>query len=74
MINLTKQVEDIIPLNRTGTSLGIDVLTNDHFTILEKGIYKIEYYFSGSIANDTAFFTELLRNDEVLMEQQLVKI
>ena len=41
MINLTKQVEDIIPLNRTGTSLGIDVLTNDHFTILEKGIYKI---------------------------------
>ena len=39
--DLTKQVEDIIPLNRTGTSLGIDVLTNDHFTILEKGIYKI---------------------------------
>lgn len=66
VINLTKQVEDIIPLNRTGTSLGVDVSTNDHFIILEKGIYKIEYYFSGSIANDTAFFTEILRNDEVI--------
>ena len=59
VINLTKQVEDIIPLNRTGTSFGIDASINDHFIILEKGIYKIEYYFSGSIANDTAFFTEL---------------
>lgn len=66
VINLTKQVEDIIPLNRTGTSLGIDVSSNDHFVILENGIYKIEYYFSGSIANDTAFFTEILRNDEVI--------
>ncbi len=66
IINLTKQVEETIPLNRIGTSLGIDVSDNNHFIILEKGIYKIEYYFSGSVANDTAFFTELLRNDEVI--------
>lgn len=45
MINLTKQVEDIIPLNRTGTSLGIDVSTNDYFIILEKGIYKLNIIF-----------------------------
>ena len=66
IINLTKQVGEIITLNRTGTSSGIDVLDNNHFIILENGIYKIEYYFSGSIANDTAFFTEILRNDEVI--------
>ena len=45
VINLTKQVEDIIPLNRTGTSLGIDVSTNDYFIILEKGIYKLNIIF-----------------------------
>ena len=45
MINFTKQVEDIIPLNRTGTSLGIDVSTNDYFIILEKGIYKLNIIF-----------------------------
>lgn len=56
----------VIDTYSAGTSLGIDVSTNDYFIILENGIYKIEYYFSGSIANDTAFFTELLRNDEVI--------
>ena len=45
VINFTKQVEDIIPLNRTGTSLGIDVSTNDYFIILEKGIYKLNIIF-----------------------------
>lgn len=66
VLNLTKQKSEVIPLNMIGESAGVDVNENDKFLILEDGVYKIEYYFSGSISNDTAFFTELLQNDNVI--------
>lgn len=66
VLNLLKQKHEIIPLNRIGESFGVDVNNENKFLILEDGVYKIEYYFSGSISNDTAFFTELLQNDNVI--------
>lgn len=66
VINLTKQISEKIPFNRSGDSKQIDINKDDEVIILVDGIYKIEYYYSGSIVNDTAFFAELLKNDEVI--------
>ncbi len=66
VINLTKQINEKIPFNRSGDSKEIDINKDDEVIILVDGIYKIEYYYSGSITNDTAFFTELLKNNEVI--------
>lgn len=66
VLNLTKQIGEKISLNRGVESKEIDISKDDEFIILIDGIYKIEYYFSGSITDDTAFFTELLSNDEVI--------
>lgn len=66
ILNLSKQVIVKVPLNRNGEAREIDLEDNSDFIILENGIYKLEYYFSGSISNDTAFFTELLRNGEAI--------
>ncbi len=66
VLNLSRQKGEKIPLNRIGESIKIGVNLNDDFVILEDGIYKIEYFFSGSISNDTAFFTEILLNDIVI--------
>ena len=65
ILNLTKQEVETVPLNMVGESRGIDI-EEDSFIILTNGIYKIEYYFSGSISMDTALFTEVLKNDEAL--------
>ena len=66
VLNLTKQVGEKVALNRGGESKEIDDNKDDEFIILMDGIYKIEYYFSGSVTDETAFFTELLKNDDVI--------
>lgn len=66
ILNLIKQEVMKIPLNRNGEAREINLEDNSDFIILENGIYKLEYYFSGSISSDTAFFTELLRNGEAI--------
>lgn len=63
ILNLKKQEGAQIPLNRVGSSREMK-LEENQFTILTNGIYKIEYYFSGSISVDTALFVEVLQNDE----------
>ena len=65
-VNLTKQEVVKVPLNKNGEASKINLEDNSDFIILENGIYKLKYYFSGSISSDTAFFTELLRNGEAL--------
>lgn len=66
VLNLTKQTSEKIPFNRSGNSKQVDISKDDEFIILVEGIYKIEYYYSGSITDDTAFFTEILKNGEVI--------
>lgn len=66
ILNLSKQEIMKIVLNRNGESREVDLEDDGTFTIIENGIYKLEYYLSGSISADTAFFTELLKNDEVI--------
>lgn len=66
ILNLTKQEVVKVSLNRNGEAREINLEDNSDFIILENGIYKLEYYFSGSISSDTAFFTELLRNGEAI--------
>ena len=66
ILNLTKQEVVKVPLNKNGEAREINLEDNSDFIILENGIYKLEYYFSGSISSDTVFFTELLRSGEAL--------
>lgn len=66
ILNLTRQEVMKVPLNRNGEARKINLEDNSDFIIVENGIYKLEYYFSGSISSDTAFFTELLRNGEAI--------
>lgn len=66
ILNLTRQEVMKVPLNRNGEAREINLEDNSDFIILENGIYKLEYYFSGSISSDTALFTELLRNGEAI--------
>lgn len=65
-VNLTKQEVVKVSLNRNGEAREINLEDNSDFIILENGIYKLEYYFLGSISSDMAFFTELLRNGEAI--------
>lgn len=66
ILNLTKQEVVKVSLNRNGEAREINLEDNSDFIILENGIYKLEYYFLGSISSDMAFFTELLRNGEAI--------
>lgn len=66
VINLTKQIIEIVPLNRNGEAREVELEYNNGFKILHTGIYRIDYYLSGSISSDTAFFTEILQNDRVI--------
>ena len=66
VLNLEKQVSMKIPLNRNGEAREIDLEDNSDFIILENGIYKLEYYLSCFISSDTAFFTELLKNGDII--------
>lgn len=63
---MERQVSKKIPLNRNGEAREIDLEDNSDFIILENGIYKIDYYLSGFISRDTAFFTELLKNGNII--------
>lgn len=64
---------DVVHLNRISDFKNIIMDVEDEFIILNSGIYKIEYFFSGHASEDTALFVGVSQNDEVLDGTEISK-
>lgn len=63
----------IVPLNRIGENSNINMDTENEFVIMETGIYKIEYYFSGNITEETALSLQLENNNQFIDGSEISK-
>ena len=62
-----------ISLNRISDFKNIITDIEDEFVIINRGIYKIEYFFSGHAIEDTALFVGVSQNGEVLDGTEISK-
>ena len=62
-----------ISLNRISDFKNIITDIEDEFVIINRGIYKIEYFFSGHASEDTALFVGVSQNGEILDGTEISK-
>lgn len=62
-----------ISLNRISDFKNIITDIEDEFVIINSGIYKIEYFFSGHSSEDTALFVGVSQNGEILDGTEISK-
>ena len=62
-----------ISLNRISDFKNIITDIEDEFVIINGGIYKIEYFFSGHASEDTALFVGVSQNGEILDGTEISK-
>ena len=62
-----------ISLNRISDFKNIITDIEDEFVIINSGIYKIEYFFSGHASEDTALFVGVSQNGEILDGTEISK-
>ena len=72
-INLTEAISERIELNRTNFSDGINTNEEDIMIINTTGIYKIEYFFSGSSTVETALTVFVGNTDEAIDGSEISK-
>lgn len=72
-INLTKAISERIELNRTSFKDGINTDEEDVMVITATGIYKIEYFFSGSSTTETALTVFVGNTDETVDGSEISK-
>lgn len=72
-INLTETISERIELNRTSFSDGINTNEEDVMVITTTGIYKIEYFFSGSSTVETALTVFVGNTNEAIDGSEISK-
>lgn len=72
-IALNINIFSVVPLNRDGQSSNINIDNENEFVILETGIYRIEYYFSGHISDETALSLQLENNGDFIDGSEISK-
>lgn len=71
--NLEVLQGETISLNRISDFKNIITDIEDEFVIISRGIYKIEYFFSGHASEDTALFVGVSQNGEILDGTEISK-
>ena len=71
--DLEQLQEETVNLNRISDFKNIIMDVENEFIIVNSGIYKIEYFFSGHASLDTALFVGVRQNDEVLDGTEISK-
>lgn len=72
-LNLTANVAQNVPLGTVGTSEGITTDTENKLTIVDNGIYLIEFFVSGSASANTNLTVEVLQNANNIGSTTIVK-
>ena len=72
-ISLTENIDSAIPLTTTGLLSGITGANANTLTITEDGIYKIDYFFSGSPSTEATLTLSVSQNTNPINSSNIIK-